>query len=127
MNLNHLKRATALITVCAFLATGCTSLQNVPLTRNGQASERPDVKAGESVVVTKKDGTTQKFTVLSVEDDALAGHNVRVPYADIASLEVKRSDGGGTKTALIVGAVVVGIAGIAAASGGGGGGHGSGY
>jgi len=41
-------------------------------------------------------------------------------------LEVKRSDGGSTKTALIVGAVVVGIAGIAAASGGGGG-HGSGY
>jgi hypothetical protein len=78
------------------------------------------------VVVTKKDGTKQTFTVLSVEDGALVGHNVRVPYTDMASLEVKRSDGSSTKTALIVGAVVVGIAGIAAASGGSHGG-GSGY
>ena len=101
-------------------------MQPVPLTQNGQATARPDVKAGESVVVTKKDGTKQTFTVLSVEDGALVGHNVRVPYTDMASLEVKRSDGTSTKTALIVGAVVVGIAGIAAASGGGSG-HGSGY
>jgi hypothetical protein len=39
----------------------------------------------------------------------------------MSSLEVKRADGSTSKTALIVGAVVLGVAGIAAASGGGGG------
>jgi hypothetical protein len=31
----------------------------VPLTQSGQAIARPDVKVGESVVVTKKDGGKQ--------------------------------------------------------------------
>jgi hypothetical protein len=128
MNMNPWKRAVALFTIASFLATGCTSLQPVALNSSGTAAARPDVKSGESVVVTKKDGTKQTFTVLKVEDDALVGHNTRVAYSDMSALEVKRSDGTTTKTALIVGAVVLGIAGIAAASsgGGGGGGH-SGY
>jgi uncharacterized protein YcfL len=126
MNTPIWKRAAALLTVAAFLTTGCTSMQAVPLTAGAQGVARPDVKSGESVVVTKKDGTKQSFTVLKVEDDALVGHNTRVPYTDMSSLEVKRADGHGNKTALIVGAVVLGVAGIAAASGGGGGMH-SGY
>ncbi len=118
MNPNPWKRVAALLTIAAFLTTGCTSLQAVPPT---------SVKPGESVVVTKKDGTKQSFTVLKVEDDALVGHNTRVAYADMSSLEVKRADGNANKTALIVGAVVLGVAGIAAAAGGGGGGGHSGY
>ena len=124
MNIQSCKRAVALLSVFAFLSTGCTSLQPVALTPSGTSVARPDVKSGESVVVTKKDGTKQTFTVLKVEDDALVGHNTRVPYTDMSSLEVKRADGSTGKTALIVGAVVLGVAGIAAAAGGGGGGHG---
>ena len=126
MNTHYCKRAIALLSVLAFLSTGCTSLQPVALNPSGTTIARPDVKSGESVVVTKKDGTKQTFTVLQVEDNALVGHNTRVPYTDMSSLEVKRADGSSNKTALIVGAVVLGVAGIAAASGGGGGGH-SGY
>lgn len=126
MNTHYCKRAIALLSVFAFLSTGCTSLQPVTLNPSGTTIARPDVKPGESVVVTKKDGTKQTFTVLEVEDDALVGHNTRVPYTDMSALEVKRADGNTNKTALIVGAVVLGVAGIAAASGGGGGGH-SGY
>jgi hypothetical protein len=126
MNTQSCKRAIALLSVFTFLASGCTSLQPVALNSAGASIARPDVKSGESVVVTKKDGTKQTFTVLKVEDDALVGHNTRVAYADMSSLEVKRADGSTGKTALIVGAVVLGVAGIAAASGGGGGGH-SGY
>jgi hypothetical protein len=126
MNIHSCKRAVALLSLAAFLTTGCTSLQPVALSSSGTSIARPDVKSGESVVVTKKDGTRQTFTVLKVEDDALVGHNTRVAYADISSLEVKRADASGSKTALIVGAVVLGVAGIAAAAGGGGGGH-SGY
>ena len=122
MNMQIWKRATALLTVAAFLTTGCTSLQNVPLSQAGQSVERPAIKAGESVVVTKKDGTKQKFKVLKVEDDALVGQNVRISYADMASLEAQRSDGMPGNKALLIGGLVLGAVVIAAASGGGGGG-----
>ena len=109
--------------VAAFLTTGCTSLQSVPLD-SSQAMAQPDVKPGESVVVTKKDGSKQKFRVTRVADDALIGANVRVPYSDMSSLEVERGNGSSSRTALIVGAAVLGAAAIAAAAGGGG--HGGG-
>ena len=125
MNMQTWKRATALLTVVAFLTTGCTSLQNVPLSQNGQSVQRPDIKAGESVVVTKKDGKKQKFKVLKVEDDALVGQNVRISYADMASLEAQRADGSPSKKALIIGGAVLGavVIAVAAGSGGGGGGY----
>ncbi len=116
-----------LLGVAAFLATGCTSLQAVPLAQSSQGSARPNVEVGESVVVTKKDGAKQKFKVSAVNDDALVGQNVRVPYADMASLQVERSDGSHTKAILIGAAIVGAIAIAAAASGGGSGGMGSGY
>jgi uncharacterized protein YcfL len=125
MNMQTWRRATALLTVAAFLTTGCTSLQNVPLSQNGQSVQRPDIKAGESVVVTKKDGTKQKFKVLKIEDDALVGQNVRISYADMASLEAQRADGSPSKKALIIGGAVLGavVIAVAAGSGGGGGGY----
>ena len=36
MNMYRWKRAVALFTMAAFLTTGCTSLQNVPLTQRGE-------------------------------------------------------------------------------------------
>jgi len=124
MNMYRWKRAAALITVAAFLSTGCTSLQNVPLTQGGQTIARPDVKVGDPVVVTDKSGAKKKFTVTGVEDTALVGKNVRVAYADMASLDVQRSDMHVGKKGLIIGAVIVGAIAVAAASGGGGGGSG---
>jgi hypothetical protein len=120
-------RVAALLSVAVFLATGCTSLQNVPLSQAQQGSARPNVEVGESVVVTKKDGAKEKFKVSAVNDDALVGQNVRVPYGDIASLQVERSDGSHTKAILIGAAIVGAIALAAAASSGGGSGMGSGY
>jgi uncharacterized protein YcfL len=127
MNMPTWKRAAALLAIASFLTTGCTSLQNVPLSMNSQGASRPDVKAGESVIVTKKDGSKQKFKVLKVEDDALVGHNVRVNYADMSGLEAQRADGTQGKKALIIGGIVLGVVAIAAAAGGGGGGGGGGY
>jgi hypothetical protein len=125
MNINSWKRAVAWLTVAAFLTTGCTTLQNVPLAP-GAEHARPDIKPGESVIVTKKDGTQQKFTVLKVEDDALVGHNVRINYADMSALTARRSDGTRNHQALIIGGVLLGALAIAVASSGGGGG-GNGY
>ena len=127
MNKHSFKRAAALLITAAFLTTGCTSLQNVPLAQAGQGNTQPSVKAGDSVVVTKSDGTKRKFTVLKVEDDALVGHNVRIKYADMASLEAQRADKAATKRAMIIGGAVLGAVAIAAAVGGGGGSGGGGY
>lgn len=122
------KKTVALLAASVFLATGCAQLQPVPLRQNGQSIERPDVKPGESVVVTTKSGDTREFKVTAVEDDALRGDDKRgddqrVAFSEIASLEVRRNDGQFNKTALVVGAVLVGAAVIGAASGGGGGGY----
>ena len=119
---HSLLRAAALLTVAAFLTTGCTTLTSVPLTNSNQTFA-PDVKAGESVVVTKKDGTKQKFTVLKVESDALVGHNVRINYTDMAALDVQRADGAKGHKAMLIGGVLLGAAAIAVATSGG---HGSG-
>jgi hypothetical protein len=124
MNKHSFKRAAALLTIAAFLSTGCTSLQNVPLAQGGQGNTQPDIKAGDSVVVTKSDGTKRKFTVLKVEDDALVGHDVRIKYAEMATLETQRRDKAATKRAMIIGGAVLGAVAIAAAAGGGGGGGG---
>jgi len=75
--------------------------------------------------VTKEDGAKQKFKGLKVEDDALVGQNVRISYADMASLEAQRADGSPSKKALIIGGAVLGavVIAVAAGSGGGGGGY----
>jgi len=127
MNIHPWKRGVALAAIAAFLASGCTTLQNVPLRQSNQSVAKPDVKVGESVVVTKSDGSKQKFTVTGVEDDALVGHGVRVPYAQMTSLDVARSDGTHSNKGLIIGAVVLGALAVAAAAGGGGHGGGGGY
>ena len=124
MNIHPWKRVIALLTVATYLSTGCTTLQNVPIRQSDPAVARPDVKVGESVVVTTRAGEKKKFTVTAVEDDALVGRDDRVAYADMQQLDVRRGEGG--NKGLIIGAVVLGVVAIAAAAGGGGG-SGGGY
>lgn len=119
-------RAIALLTIAAFLTTGCASMQPVALNHGAAGVERPAVHVGETVVVKTTSGQTRKFTVTAVEDDALVGEGVRVPYAEIASLDASRAGGHKMSTGLIVG-IVVGVAALAVALGGGSGGGGSGY
>jgi hypothetical protein len=120
------RRAVSLVGVAAFLVTGCASMQPIALNHSTGHVERPSVNVGESVVVKTTSGQTRKFTVTSVEDDALVGKDVRVPYAEMASLDVSRAGGHKMSTGLIVG-IVVGVVALAAALGSGGGGGGSGY
>jgi hypothetical protein len=126
MTISSLRRAVALIAVTAFLTTGCASLQPVALNHSADRVERPSVNVGESVVVKTTSGQTRKFTVTSVDNDALVGKGVRVPYAEMASLEVSRAGEHKMSTGLIVG-IVVGVAALALALSGGGGSGGSGY
>ena len=120
------RRAVSLIVATAFLTTGCASLQPVALNNSAGHIERPSVNVGDSVVVKTTSGQTRKFTVTSVDNDALVGKDVRVPYAEMAKLDVARAGEHKMSTGLIVG-IVVGVAALALALGGGGGGGGSGY
>lgn len=122
--MNIFKRTTTLAMAAVFLASGCAQMQAVPLTRTDQGIARPAVEAGQRVVVTTQDGVKHKFQVTAVEKDALRGEHDLINYADMKSLQVQGEGMGVSKTALIIGAVVVGAAVLAGSSGGG---SGSGY
>ena len=126
MNTFHWKRAVTLAVVTTFLASGCATLQPVNLTHSAQGIERPDVKVGESVVVKTTQGDTKKFTVTAVENDALDGKDVRVSYADISSLEVRREGEHKVRPGVVIG-VIAAVAAVAVLVGSGGGSGGSGY
>jgi hypothetical protein len=109
-----LQRVVALVVLTTFLTTGCASLQ--PATP-------ANVQVGESIVLKTNSGETRKFKVTGVEADALVGENVRVPYADIASLEVRREGEHKMKPGVVI-AIVAAVGALALALGGGGGGSG---
>jgi hypothetical protein len=123
MKIQLWKRAVAMIVTVSYLA-GCASVQNIPL---GSSFSHGNVQVGQSVVVTTKAGEKKSFTVTSVDSDALVGDNARVPYAEMARLDVKRDGMSPGKKGLLIGAAVLGVIAVAAAAGGGGGGSGGGY
>jgi hypothetical protein len=74
----------------------------------------PAIQVGDTVVVTTKNTTEKKtFAVTAVEADALVGKGVRVAYADMTSLNVKRIRKGPTTLAVVI--TVLGILSIIAA------------
>ncbi len=107
MAANKWQRAIAFVCVASFLVTSCTSLDRISIPGAETAAALPAVQVSDSVVITTKQGEKKRFKVTAVETDALAGEGVRVLYADMASLSVRKSDGG--KTAIAVALVVLGI------------------
>ncbi len=85
MTPSPLNRCIALVITLLFTLTACTSLQGVPVPH--EPGKTPAVKVGETVEVTNSKGEKLKFKVTAVEADALVGKDVRVPYAEIASLQ----------------------------------------
>jgi hypothetical protein len=81
---------------CCLVATSCTTLRDVPLTVQQTPVSSAGIKLGDTVVVTLRDGTSQKFTVTQLDATSLSGKarrgtgDVRYPFADMASLEVRR-------------------------------------
>jgi|SRR6188768_2897957 len=107
MTNNKWQRVIAFVCVASFLVTSCTSLHRVSVPGSETSSTVPSVQVGDSVVVTTRAGEQKKFKVTAVEPEALAGKDVRVAYADMASLSVRQTSVG--KTTLLVALVVLGI------------------
>jgi hypothetical protein len=107
MTNNKWQRVIALVCITSFLATSCTSLLQVSIPSAETTATAPPVQVGDSVVVTTKAGGKEKFEVTAIEPTALVGQDVRVPYADMASLGVKQLNGGKTTLAVILVVLVI--------------------
>jgi len=107
MTNNKWQRIIAFVCVASLLVTSCTSLHRVSVPGSETSSTVPSVQVGDSVVVTTRAGEQKKFKVTAVEPEALAGKDVRVAYADMASLSVRQTSVG--KTTLLVALVTLGV------------------
>lgn len=95
----------------------CTSM--VPL-GNNSSQWASQLKAGDTVQVTRQDGSQAELKLTAIDADALIADGQRIAFGDIRQLARKQVDG--TRTTLLV----VGLIVAAAAASGGGGGGGSG-
>jgi hypothetical protein len=107
--LGLLHRFIALVITLLFALTACTSLQGVPMP--SEPGKTPAVQVGERVEITNTKGETLRFKVTAIEPDALVGKDVRVPYADIAILQVERNDSAqtGVTVWIVVGVILTGL------------------
>jgi hypothetical protein len=93
-----------LLSICVSV-TGCSTTRTLPRHDSIAEVQASGVKPGTKVVVTLTSGEVRTFRITAVEGDALLGSNTRIPYADIAKLEVKRFDG--RRTAGVAGATLL--------------------
>lgn len=97
--------------VIGALLTGCMTW--VPLAADS-AQWSSQLKAGDTVLATLRDGRQQQLTLDGIEQTALRGGGQRIAFADIQQLSRQQIDGSKT-TWLVVGITVVAVA---ASSGG---------
>jgi len=109
------QRAIAVLCAVSFVLTSCYSLNPVLIPSGESPPALPAVQVGDTVVVTTKKTTEKKtFVVTAVEAEAVVGKGVRVAYADMTSLSVKRIRKGATTLAVVI--TVLGILSIIAAA-----------
>lgn len=81
-----MKQVVALVSACCLFLQGCTAMQTVPVPQTG--SGQAAVQVGDTVEVTTREGQAHRFKVTEVTDDALAGKDISIAYADISGLKV---------------------------------------
>ena len=111
--------ATALLAVLTCLSTACTTMRPITADASGE-QVRLALKPGDTVHVLTKDGASRSFAVTEVGATSLVGKTVRMlgvgssdawgapiemPYADIAQIEVRRTEG--LKTTILVAVLVI--------------------
>ena len=112
---NKWQRVIAFVCAASFLVTSCSSLHRVSIPGSETSASIPAVQVGDSVVVTTRTGEEKKFKVTAIDPDALVGKDVRVLYADMASLSLKHYTTSNTALAiLIIGAIAAVVIGVVA-------------
>ena len=90
-NLSSVGLFVSVTQVClGLLLSGCSTVQNVAVP--AQPNQAVAVHQGDHVQLQTKDGYVHSFTVTQIEQDALAGKDIRVKFQDIEILQVKRMD-----------------------------------
>ena len=92
--------------LCMSLATGCTTLK--PLAPAEPESILAQIKPGDTVRLTTRDGRVRDFTVKEATIQHLVGENERVNLSDISDME-RREFSTGKTVAIVVGTVVLAI------------------
>jgi hypothetical protein len=96
MNNNKCRNGIALLCAVSYLLTSCTTLEGVTIPGTATSQGLAPVQVRNTVVVTTKAGEKKTFEVTAIEPDALVGKNVRIAYADMSTLSVKRAKAGQT-------------------------------
>jgi hypothetical protein len=81
------RQGTAMLVLASFVVA-CTTTQPIDLGAPTPLAE--EVRPGDEVAITTRDGRKLTFEVVRVEDDALIGATERVERDEIAELEVTR-------------------------------------
>lgn len=111
-----LRRVLCVLLVCCLAASApaCGTLRTVPPPTTPTEPPFADVRRGDDVVLTLRDGRRMEIEVERVDGDAIvSGEGVRYARNDIATVQVHRVSA--WRTALLVGGIVAGafvVAGI---------------
>jgi hypothetical protein len=101
-------RLVAIVTVCALLGNGCTSMRPVAVVAPGAPQAPTAIKVGDHVRVTMRGGRTARFTVEHVDVSGITARDgEKYPMDEILTLE--RRSVSAAKTTLLIVSVVGGV------------------
>lgn len=104
-----------LLVVTVATAPGCRSMHTVKPDITAQQPDQWNVKPGDDIRVTLKDGRTLRLTVASVESDAIvAQEGTRVAFTEIQTLE-RRQFSAPRTVGLVAGGVLAALVALAVA------------
>ena len=111
MSLQNHRRSTGLhrslvcaLTAMAVAVSACTSMHKVPVVRSADGQPHWQVKAGDTIRVTLRDGGTAMVTVQRVTPEAIiASDGTKFDLAEITAMERRGVSGG--KTVGLVGGI----------------------
>ena len=89
--------------LCMTIATGCTTFK--PMATTEPQVILSQIKPGDEIRLTTRDGRKWEFTIKEVNDKQLVGENEKVNLADITDIERREFSTG--KTVGLVGGIIV--------------------
>lgn len=103
------------------VSSGCTTMRAIPMSPGTGAAGTQQLRRGDFVEVTLKDGQVRKFRITAVTEHAIEGAHDSVAHADIVAVHVRTFSTGrtlGLAGGVVAGAAILLVALIVAAGGG---------